>query len=67
MSATIIDGQALAGRIKLDTAVAVRELASQGVGVHLAAVYADLPQPQLFAAWGDAVDIASGLLALLHA
>lgn len=38
MSATIIDGQALAGRIKTDTAAAVRELASRGVGVHLAAV-----------------------------
>jgi len=38
MSATIIDGQALAGRIKQETAGAVRELVSRRVGVHLAAV-----------------------------
>lgn len=38
MTAKLIDGQTLAGRIKLDTAVAVRALSERGVGVHLAAV-----------------------------
>jgi methylenetetrahydrofolate dehydrogenase (NADP+)/methenyltetrahydrofolate cyclohydrolase len=38
MTATLIDGQALAGRIKTETAGAVRALSDQGVGVHLAAV-----------------------------
>lgn len=38
MTATLIDGQVLAARIKEETAGAVRALADQGVAVHLAAV-----------------------------
>lgn len=38
MPAKIIDGQALADRIKQETTCSVRELSAQGISVHLAAV-----------------------------